>query len=209
MISQAGKYRFGSDGTTCRQLNLNEEQELAMFSSRTMYSPRAVVALVLALAVSFSAMSTASAQEDMKVAYVDLQRALEESDEGQEIRSELEREFQQRQESLDEKQQEVMALREEIEQQSMMLSDEAMQEKQAEWQGKMEELQQTYLTLQQELAEQEAQATERLFGRMQGVVEEIGEEEGYTLILERSNVLYADGDEMDLTDELIERFNEN
>ena len=168
---------------------------------------RALLAFTLVFGLGFGSMATAAA-EDVKIGYVDLQRALEESDEGQKIRGELEKEFQQRQEQLDQKQQEVMNLQQQIEQQAMMLSDEALQQKQLQWQQKMQELQETYMTLQQELAQQEAQATQRLFGRMQSVINEIGEEKGYTLILERSDVLYA-VDGMDLTDELIRRFNAN
>lgn len=169
--------------------------------------PRLVTALVVALVLGFGSIATASA-DDIKIGYVDLHQALESIEEGQRLKAQLEREFKSRQERLDQKQQEVMQLREQLEQQAMMLSEDARQQKAMELQEKMGELQQLYMTLQQELAQQEAQATQSIFGKMQEVIQEIGAEKGYTIILERTDtsILYA-VDGLDLTDELVRRYN--
>ena len=169
---------------------------------------RRIAALVVAVAVlGFS--SSAWADDDVRIGYVDLHQALEESERGQEIKNELEQEFQQRQQELDEMQQNVMQQRQQMEQQAMMMSEEQRQEQQMELQQQMEQLQQTYLELQNELAQQEAQATQELFDEMQSVADEIGEERGFTLIIEKTDtsILYS-VDGLDLTDELIERFDE-
>ena len=162
--------------------------------------------MTLVLAVSFAGMATAAAE--VKIGYVDLYRALENVEEGQRIRRQLEREFQRRQTQLDEKQQEVMQLHQELERQAMMLSAEARQQKAIELQEKMAELQQLYLTLQQELAQQEAQAMRGVFEQMRTIVQEIGREGNFTIILERTetSILYS-VDGLDLTDQLIRRFN--
>lgn len=162
--------------------------------------------LTLAFAMGFAGVATAAAE--VKIGYVDLYRALENVEEGQRIRRQLEREFQRRQTQLDEKQQEVMQLHQELERQGMMLSDEARQQKAMELQEKMGELQQLYLTLQQELAQQEAQAMRGVFEQMRTIVEAIGREGNYTIILERTetSILYS-VDGLDLTDQLIRRFN--
>lgn len=168
---------------------------------------RAAIAMAVAAAMTVGGLSTAVADDDVKIGYVDLHRALEESDEGQKIKGELEQEFNQRQQQLDQKQQEVMQKREEMQQQAMMLSEERRQQMAMELQQEMQQLQETYLTLQNELAQQEAKATQELFERMRTVIEEIGEEKGFTMVIERTetSVLYA-VDGLDLTDELIERF---
>ena len=171
-------------------------------------SVRRLVAVVVAVLTVFAGMSTATA-DDVKIGYVDLHQALEESERGQEIKAELEQEFQQRQQQLDEQQQQVMQQRQQMEQQAMMLSEEKRQEKAMELQQQMENLQQTYLTLQNELAQQEAQATQELFEEMQTVADEIGQEKGFTMIIEKTDtsILYA-VDGLDMTDELINRFDE-
>ena len=170
-------------------------------------TPMVLMAALVGFFFLFGGMATAMAN-DVKIGYVDLHRALENIEEGQQVKRQLEGEFQRRQQQLDQKQQEVMQLREQFEQQAMMLSDEARQQKAMELQQKMGELQQLYMTLQGELAQQEAQATQRIFEKMRGIIAEIGREQSYSMILERTemSVLYA-VESLDLTDELIRRYN--
>ncbi len=166
------------------------------------------LAVLMALCfVGLGAMSTAAADE-VKIGYVDLHRALEESDEGQRIKNELEQEFQQRQQQLDQSQQEIMQKQEQFEQQAMMMSEEQRQQQGMEIQQEVQELQQTYMTLQNELAQQEAEATSRLLDEMSSVIEGIAEEKGFTMVIEKTDtsVLYS-VDGLDLTDELIDRYN--
>lgn len=174
---------------------------------RTAHSSlRTITALAVGLAVALGSVGTAAA-DDVKIGYVDLHQALEESERGQEIKAELEQEFQQRQQQLDQQQQEVMQQREQLEQQAMMLSEEQRQQKGMELQQQMQQLQETYLELQNELAQHEARATQELFDEMKSVAEEIGEERGFTMIIEKTetSIMYSE-DGLDLTDELIERF---
>lgn len=168
---------------------------------------RLMVALMMAAAVILGGLSTASAQ-DVKIGYVDMQEALNSIEEGKRVKARLEREFQQRQERLDAKQNEVLEMRQELEQQAMMLSEEARQERVMALQGRMQELQELYLQLQNELAQQEAEATKGIFDKMRAIIRTMAREQNYTLILERteSSVLYA-ADGMNLTDELVRRYN--
>ncbi len=167
---------------------------------------RFVVALVVLLA-GLGVSSAAMAEESLKVGYVDLQRALTSVEEGKEARKRLKQDYQSKQQELNQKQKEVKKLKEELQNQSAMLSDEAKRKKQKELQKKMQELQQTYMTLQRDLSQKEAKETKDIFGEMRKIVEKIADEKGYDLVLEkkRSSVLYAN-DAMDLTDELIKRF---
>ncbi|WP_158542392.1 OmpH family outer membrane protein [Lujinxingia litoralis] len=168
---------------------------------------RLAVALLMAMAVIFGGLATASAQ-DVKIGYVDMQEALNSIEEGKRVKARLEREFAQRQERLDAKQNEVMQMRQELEQQAMMLSEDARRERVTTLQTRMQELQELYLQLQSELAQQEAEATKSIFDRMRGIIATMAREQGYTLILERteSSVLYA-ADGMNLTTELVRRYN--
>ncbi len=168
---------------------------------------KVAIALTVALMVTLGGASVAMAGDEVKIGYVDLLRALEESEEGQRIKSQMESEIQQRQQQLDAKQQQVMQSQQQFEQQASMLSPDRRRQMEMELQQEMAELQQTYLTLQQELMHQEVEATSRLFEQMRSVIEEIGQERGFTIIIEKTetSVLFSQ-DGMDLTDELIERF---
>jgi outer membrane protein len=172
------------------------------------------LAIALICSLGLLAPSLASAQEtsgasgqELRVAYVDLQRALGEIEDGQELRQRLERELQRRQEQFNEKQQEVQQFQEEMESGFEMLNPEAQREKLEEYQTKLSELQQLYQQYQQELSRQEMEGTSQIFDRMVEIIKTISEERGYTLVLEKtqSSLLYADTS-MDFTEEVIERY---
>lgn len=173
-------------------------------SERSWLSRWSLAAVVLLVGVGLSA--TASA-EDLKIGYVDLHKALNSVEEGKEAKKKLKKDYDDKQKKLNEKQKEVKKLKEDLESQSMALSKEAKIKKQRELQSKMQELQKMYMGLQRNLSQKEAEATKEIFDKMREVVEEIAEDEGYDLVLEKrkSSVLFAK-DGMNLTEELIERY---
>lgn len=147
----------------------------------------------------------------VRVAVVDLQRALNETDDGRRAKARLKRLFKQRQASLDEAQNELKALKEEIERASEdgTLSESALRERAEEYQKQFVELQSTYMEYQRELAEKEADMTASIIERMQGILVTMGEAGGYDIILERSEggVIWTSSSVTDVTDNLVERYN--
>ena len=150
----------------------------------------------------------ASAQ-DFKVGYVDLQRALNTVEEGRQAKSKLKKEFEKKQNQLDAKQEQVRKLKESLENGAMMLTEDAKRAQMQELQKQMMQLQQLYVQLQGDLAKKEAEATKKIFDRMEKIITSIGKDRDYDLILEKteSRVLFA-RDAMDLTDELIKRYDQ-
>lgn len=143
-----------------------------------------------------------------KIAYVDLQKALNQVNEGKSAKAKLKKDFDKKQKELDKKQDRVKKMKDELERGAMMLSDDAKRAKAMELQKSMYELQQLYLNLQGELSQAEAKATKKIFDKMGKILEKIGKEKGYDLILEKteSSVLYAKSG-MDVTSELVKRYN--
>ena len=165
---------------------------------------------VLPILFAFAAMhhATPAAGAELKIAYVDVQRALNEVEDGREAKAKLKKEFDQKQRVLDQKQEELKVMKEDFDKQQMMLSAEAKQEKLNDLQKRMLEMQQLYFNLQKELTSREGEMTRGIFERMNRVLNDIAEQENYTLILERneSSILYARS-YMDLTNELIRKYN--
>lgn len=145
----------------------------------------------------------------VRIAVVDLQRALNETDDGRRAKARLKRLFKQRQADLDERQNELKALKEEIERASEdgTLSEDALRERAEEYQKAFVELQSTYMEYQRELAEKEADMTSSIIERMEGILQGMGESGGYTMIVERSEggVIWTNA--TDLTDDLVTRYN--
>lgn len=149
----------------------------------------------------------ASAQA-AKVAVVDLQRAINETEDGRKAKDRLKKLFESRQQGLDKKQQELKKLKDELDQQKNVLSRDALESKVESYQKQLVDLQQVYVDYQRELAEKEGELTKSIVARMERILRRIGQTEGYSLILERgeAGVIYVPGN-LDVTDVVIQRYN--
>jgi outer membrane protein len=139
---------------------------------------------------------------------VDLQRALNETEDGRQAKARLKRLFKRRQQDLDKRQGELKTLKEDIERQKNVLSREALQTRVEEYQKAFIELQSTYVEYQRELAQKEAELTRVIIARMERILRRIGQSEGYTLIVERNEggVVWVPTN-LDITDLVIQRYN--
>jgi outer membrane protein len=150
----------------------------------------------------------APAHADVKMGYVDLQRALNEIDEGKAAKARLKAEFEQKQKVLDDKQADFTKLRGEFEKQAGVLADGPRRERQEELDKKFMELQSTFAQLQKELSERERDVTRGIFDKMGAIIRETAEAEGFTMVLEKNDagILHAAAS-LDLTNELIRKYN--
>ncbi|QDG54338.1 OmpH family outer membrane protein [Persicimonas caeni] len=167
----------------------------------------AQVLLAFGLVVGVTAISAPAFAQDVKIGYVDLQRALSEVEEGKKAKARLKKDFDKKQKMLTDKQEEVKKLKQSLESGAAMMTDEAKRKKAIELQQEMAKLQQLYMEMQRDLAQKETKATQKIFKKMEPILNKIAKEKGYDLILEKteSSVLFAK-DSMDLTDELIKRY---
>ena len=161
--------------------------------------------LAVALALVLSAPVAAA---DVKLGFVDLQRALNEVDEGANAKKALKKEFDEKQKTLDAKQNELKALKDELDSRGTMMKPEVKQEKLNDLQKRLLETQQLYFQLQQELSKREGEATAEIFKKMGVILQTLGEEQGFSMIVEKSAVVYAKPS-LDVTNELIRRYNDS
>jgi outer membrane protein len=142
----------------------------------------------------------------VKIGVVDMQRALVSVNEGKKAKEKLEREARQKQAELDKKQTEIKKLQGELEQQAAVLSDEKKRQKAAQYQQMLMDLQDFYLNNQKALADMESELMKPIMERFGRILQEIGAKEGYTIIIEKSALLFNSAI-TDLTDRLIQEFN--
>jgi outer membrane protein len=163
------------------------------------------VTVLTALALGLAA-RPAAAQAEGKLAYVDLQRALNEVEEGKAAKAALKREFDQKQKLLDEKKTEFDRMRADLEKQSVVMSDDARKQKQGELERKGMELQGFFVQLQKELSEREREATRGIFDKMHGIVKEIADQEGVAMVVQAEALVYG-AQALDITNELVRKYN--
>ncbi|MBN2342908.1 MAG: OmpH family outer membrane protein [Deltaproteobacteria bacterium] len=164
--------------------------------------------VVLCAAMAFSVAQKASAKE-VKIAFVDLRRALNETNEGKRAMKKLQKEKDKLQKKIDKKEESIMKMQDKLKEQQSILSQEALQKKAQEYYQAIQELQQSYAQFQQELAQKEMKATQDILVKMETIVAEMGKKDGYTMIYDRSvgAVVWAPA-HLDLTDQLIQLYNE-
>lgn len=168
----------------------------------------ALVALAVLVAAPIVRAADQPKSDNMKFGYVDFNRALNETEEGKSAKNTLKAEFNERQQKLDIVQNELKKMKEDLDKQRLILSQDAMKTKEEEYRNKFMELQQKLGTFKQEMAQKEASLTAGLLEKLKNIVKDIGQKESYTMILEKSQdvVLYAPTIN-DLTDRIIQLCN--
>jgi outer membrane protein len=148
-----------------------------------------------------------AAQAEVKLAFVDMQRALLEVKEGKAAKKKLEKMKKSRQADLDKKQEELKNLQKNFEAQKDFMKPEVRKQKEEEFRKKLADLQLTYAKLQKELAMEEAKLTKGIFARMGRILAKMGKAQGLTMVFEKteSSILWAP-QSLDLTNEVIRRF---
>ena len=162
----------------------------------------------LALALATAALSAADPAVTLRVAYVDLQKAIQGVEAGKTAKEQLEKEVSQKRASLEKQQQALQSEAEQFEKKAAIMNDSAKAAKQAELQKRFAEFQKVAAESQMELQKRERELTQPLISELRAIIEGIGKEKGYQLILEKNEgaVLYAEAGS-DLTEQVVERFN--
>mgnify|MGYP001811669587 FL=1 len=164
--------------------------------------------VIFALATMVLAGSANIAAAQAKIGVVDLQRAINETEDGRQAKRRLTKLFEERQKSLDAKQNSLKAQKESLERQQGVLSEDAFRKKAEKFQQELMELQNEYMQYQQELSSKEGELTQKILEKMQVILRRIGQTDGYTLIMEANEggVVWVPSN-LDLTDILIQRYN--
>ena len=139
-----------------------------------------------------------------RVAFVDVQRVLARSAAGVAAREQLERDKATMQKEMDGKRQELEKLREEIEKKGALMTPDSRRDKQDQFERKRRDAARLADDFQKELEKKEQGLLQKVLQDVSGVVERVGKQRGYHLVVERrgATVLYA-APEADLTDEII------
>lgn len=168
-----------------------------------------VWALTLAVAMLFGGHVTRSDAAGTRIGYVDVQRVIVRSVAGVAAREQLEKDKVAMQKDVDNRKIEVDKLREEMEKKGLVLSAESRREKEETLQRKVRDLRRLAEDLEKELQKKEQAATQKILQELTGIIEKMGKERGFLLIVERRSggVIYGDP-EGDVTDEVIKLYDQ-
>ncbi len=139
----------------------------------------------------------------VKIAYVDLQRTLNETKIGKEEKKKLEQTARKHKSDLAKERQRLEKKAEEFGKKRAVLKPEIAVKQQRELEEEYIKLQERYVKIQREVVESEAKAVNSVFKRARPIINKIGERENYTVILEKteSMILFAKAG-IDITNEV-------
>lgn len=162
------------------------------------------------LAVAFVLLAGGNVFAEVKVGIVDLMKVLNESDSGKKAKTSLEALIKSKQSVLDEKGKEIEKLKADLEKQSSVLSAEAKKSKEEDLEKLLREYQRLVTDSQNEVKKKESELTGDILKEIRVIVDKMGEESGYTIILENADglILFAKKD-LNLTDVVIKKYNES
>lgn len=154
--------------------------------------------------------SSVFAADTLKIGFVDLVKALNESESGKKAKADLEFLIKSKQVAIDEKGKAIEKGKTDLEKQASVLSQDARKSKEEELERLIREYQRLVSDSQSEVKKKEGELTGDILKDIRTIIQKIGEEEAYTLILENAEgqILYSKK-EIDLTDVVIKKHNES
>ena len=169
---------------------------------------RAFTVKTLLLGLCFAAWAAVAQAEEIKIAVVDVDQAINATDQGKKAREEIQSKQKQAEAQLKPLLDKGKALASEIQEKRFVLSEDALRQKQLD----LAEIQSDLRAKGAELEGQFKVDYERIVGplrnKLVGIIDDYAKEQGFTIVLERGTpgLLYAK-EALDITDQVVQRFN--
>jgi outer membrane protein len=158
-----------------------------------------ITALLLAMAAA------ATAHADIRLAFVDILRALNECRAGKAAKAQFRGRIERLQSQLEGEQSEVEQLKRELEQKGSLMQPDQRQNLEDDYEKKLRHFQDDYKNTRDELQEKDNQVTGAIVRDLATVVREIGSKNGYTMVMEKGTLLWAIP-ATDITDQVIRAY---
>ena len=160
------------------------------------------------IAVMASLLITSSAFAKVAVGKVDVQKVLVTVAQGQSVRDQLKKAFDEKQKQLKEEEDKIRKLQDDYQKKASVLNDKEKGKKEREIQEKIVAIQQKTASFQKEIQDMEQKLKTPILEKVKAVVDEVAKNAEVDLVYEAATapILYAK-EEKDLTDDVIKVFN--
>jgi outer membrane protein len=144
---------------------------------------------------------------ELKVGCVDIQKAMNECQAGIEAKKAITKEMEKLQKLFGDRQKELQVMKESLDKQAPMLKPDARAAKEKEFQTKVRDYQRWLEDNQKEIQQKGLEMERTIAQGFQQVIRKIGEEEGYTFVLEKNEtIVLFSSKAIDITDRVIKAF---
>jgi outer membrane protein len=150
--------------------------------------------------------SVSHAQERVKIGYIDIQKVIAESQAGKRARDRFQAQVKKAEADIQKERQEIERLKADLDKKGPLLKDEERRNLESDLQKRSVNLQRSMSDYQQELQVKNNEMMSDILKELEKIVNEVGKADKFTLILERSQILYSDQG-IDITNKVIETYN--
>ncbi len=147
------------------------------------------------------------AAAELKVAVLNVQRALSESDEAKAAAEQIQQDLQEDRDSLNQLREDIEALQEQLEKDAEILGDEEKRRIGKDIEDKRLDFEFGANKLQKELQDRQEEVLRDMAPKLEAVLDDLVEIEGYDLVLQRGGLLYVNV-KHDITRRVTEKLNE-
>jgi outer membrane protein len=171
--------------------------------NRTKSTTRRLPSLAVALACA-SLLAPAVARAELKIAVVDMQRALNDCEAGKHAKDQVKAKFEKLQEQLKKQKEDLDRQRGEYEKKALVLKEEERRNLERDLENRTLEFKRKYEDFQRDLKATDSELTSGIVQDLYSVVRDYGQRNNYSLILEASSGALLYNDKItDITDEIV------
>ena len=148
------------------------------------------------------------AAADMRIAVVDMQRALNDCDAGKKAKDQVKSKFEKSQDQLRRQREDLDTMKDDYDRRALVLKDEERRGLEKTLESRGLEFKRKYEDFQRDLKRTDAELTSSIVEELYAIVRDYGAKNGYSLVLEASSgaLLYNDKT-VDVTDEIVKLHN--
>ena len=160
----------------------------------------------LVLFLTLLCVPAVGAQERVKIGFIDIQRAISDSNAGRRAKERFQAQVKKAEAELLKEKTELERLKADLDKKGPLMKEEERRSLESDLQRRYVNYQRTMTDQQQELRQKEGALTGDILKELEKIVNEIGKTDKFTLILERNQILYSDQG-IDVTNKVIEVYN--
>ena len=148
----------------------------------------------------------AAAQDKVKIGFIDVQRAIAESQPGKRAKERFQAQVKKAEADMLKEKQELERMKSDLDKKGPLMKEEERRNLEADLQKRYVNFQRSAGDYQEDLRQKESAIMGEILKDLEQIVNEIGKKENFTLILERSQILYSDQG-IDITNKVIDLYN--
>ena len=164
-----------------------------------------IILVAVAVTALFAGTSLA---EGLRVAVIDVNKILNDSDAGQAAKKRMEARYEELKKTIDSKQEEARKIKEDLDKQKVMVGKEKLKEKEDALQAKINELRQLTQDGEREMQTRQGELTREVLKTVEAKVDVVVKADKLDLVLEKSAGVVHFSESMDITQRVLKLVNE-